>query len=88
VTGFKAGEPLRIKLSEERRAALLRLFSDHYRQEFDEELSAFRAEKILAFFVRTLGPGVYNQAISDARRFMLGKLDDLDVEFYEKEPQG
>jgi uncharacterized protein (DUF2164 family) len=85
---FKSSEPLRIKLSEERRAAILRLFKDAYREEFDEEISDFRAEKVIDFFVRTLGPSVYNQAIQDARKFMLAKLDDLDVEFYETEAPG
>jgi uncharacterized protein (DUF2164 family) len=84
---FTSEEPLRIKLCEERRAAILRLFTDHYREEFDEEISEFRAEKVVDFFVKTLGPSVYNQAIADARKFMLAKLDDLDVEFYESEPQ-
>jgi len=84
---FRSGEPLRIRLSEERRATLLRLFGDYYREEFDEELSEFRAEKILDFFVCGLGPSIYNQAIQDARKFMLGKLEDLDVEFYESEPE-
>ncbi len=84
---FKAGEPLRVKLSDERRATILRLFADYYREELDEELSEFRAEKILDFFVRGLGPSVYNQAIQDARKFMFRKLEDLDVEFYESEPE-
>jgi uncharacterized protein (DUF2164 family) len=87
VAEFNCDEPLRIRLSEERRATLLRLFTDCYREEFDEELSRFRAEKILDFFVRGLGPSIYNQAIQDARRFLLAKLEDLDVEFYESEPQ-
>jgi len=50
-----------------------------YAQEFDEELSAFRAEHILTFFVRSLGPSVYNQAIQDARKFMAERLEDLDA---------
>ncbi len=40
---------------------------------------------MLNFFVRALGPQVYNQAVSDARASMQSKLDDLDVEFYEPE---
>ena len=55
--------------------------------EFDEELSDFRADELVTFFLRRLGPAVYNQAISDARGYMLERLDDLDVEFREPEEE-
>ena len=76
---------MRIRLSEDRQRAILNLFKAFYAEEFDEELSAYQAERLLEFFMKNLGPPVYNQAISDAHAFMLGKLDDLDVEFYEPE---
>lgn len=78
-------EPMRIRLSEDRKQAILRALRDFYREVFDEQLSTFRAEQILRFFVATLGPPVYNQAIQDARSFMFEKLEDLDGEFYENE---
>jgi uncharacterized protein (DUF2164 family) len=74
---------MRIRLSDERKDDILRRLTAMYAQDFDEELSSFRAERILAFFVRTLGPPVYNQAIQDARQFMVERLDDLDATFYE-----
>jgi len=77
--------PTRIILSDERRNAILRELKDFYAGTFDEDLSSYRAEQILLFFLRNLGPPVYNQAIQDARAFMLEKLDDLDATFYEKE---
>jgi uncharacterized protein (DUF2164 family) len=77
--------PTRFKLSEERRASVLSGLKKLYHNEFDEELSDFQAEEILAYFIKALGPPVYNQAIGDARAFMTGKLEDLDVEFYEPE---
>jgi uncharacterized protein (DUF2164 family) len=51
-------------------------------EDFDQELSPFQAERLLEFFMRTLGPPLYNQAIADARASMQEKLDDLDSEFY------
>jgi uncharacterized protein (DUF2164 family) len=56
-----------------------------FSEEFEEDLSGFRAEKVLDFFLDELGPPVYNQAVKDARGFMLRKLDDLDGEVYESE---
>ncbi|MFP4106630.1 MAG: DUF2164 domain-containing protein, partial [Phycisphaerae bacterium] len=75
--------PMRIRLTEERKAAIVRSAQEYWLDEFDEELSEFRAEKIVAFFARRLGPGVYNQAIQDARAFMAERLEDLEATFYE-----
>lgn len=77
---------MKIKLSDERRAAIRKALIDLFQEDFDQELSDFRAGEVLQFFVRSLGPVVYNQAISDARGFMLEKLDDLDAEFYVEDP--
>ena len=76
---------MRMRLSDDRKQAVLNLLTAFYLDEFDEELSSYQAERLLEFFMKNLGPPVYNQAISDARAFMLGKLDDLDSEFYEPE---
>ena len=77
--------PLRIKLSSDRRAILRKLLTEFYAENFGAELSEYRAERLLDFFIKQLGPPIYNQAIADARAFMSKKLEDLDVEFYEPE---
>jgi len=77
--------PMRINLSDERKADLKRLLTEFYLENFDENLSEFRSEQLLSFFIKQLGPPIYNQAISDARAFMFEKLEDLDVEYYEPE---
>jgi len=83
--GDERSSPMRIRVSEERRERILHLFREFHQDAFDEIPSDFRAERILDFFVKNLGPTVYNQAIQDARRFLLGRLDDLEGEFYERE---
>ena len=79
--GKNYSSPMSINLSEERRNDLLRSITALYHNEFDEELSGFRAEQILDFFLKALGPVVYNQAIQDASAFISDKLEDLDAEF-------
>ena len=64
---------------------MVRSLKQYYVESFDEELSGFQAEGLLDFFVRELGPPVYNQAIGDALAFMQDKLSDLEGEFYEPE---
>ena len=61
--------------------SIQRFFSD----QLDEELSDFRTEQLLDFFVLELGAPVYNQAIRDAHAFLQEKLTDLAGEFYEPE---
>jgi uncharacterized protein (DUF2164 family) len=79
--------PLRIRLSPERRANLLRAIKDYSRAEFDEPLSDFRAQGLLDFFIRELGPPVYNQGVRDAAGFVQAKLADIEGEIYEREPK-
>jgi uncharacterized protein (DUF2164 family) len=73
---------MKIELSETRRQDLLKVLHGFFRNEFDEDLSPYRSQRILDFFIEALGPPLYNQAITDARAFMAQKLDDLDAEFY------
>lgn len=71
-----------IKLEEDRRARLVAHLQSFFRDEFDENLSEFRAGEMIAFLLRTLGPEVYNQAVQDVRGHLQVKLDDLDGEVY------
>ena len=68
----------RIRLSPERRAALTVTTKKYFLGEFDEELSDFRAEALLDFFLRQLGPPVYNQGVRDALGYIQEKLGDLE----------
>lgn len=76
---------MRIRLSDDRRALLLRSIRQHFLDEFDEPISDFRAEGLLDFFVRELGPPVYNQGVRDAAGYLQEKLSDLEGEVYERE---
>jgi len=71
----------KLDLSPERRAELVVRLQAYFSDEFDEPLSAFRAEELLTFMLKELGPSLYNAGIQDARAFLSDKLDDLDIEF-------
>jgi uncharacterized protein (DUF2164 family) len=79
------GSPLRIRLSSDRRAALLRAVKEYVAREFDDELSDFRAQALLDFFVRELGPPVYNQGVRDAAAYLQERLSDIEGEIYERD---
>ena len=79
---------MRVKLSDERKSEIADALVAYFADEFDEDLSAFRAASIVDFMLRQIGPSQYNQAIADARKYMAEKIDDLDTEFYEPEDGG
>lgn len=78
-----AAPSMRIRLAPERRQDLLRALKDYFATEFDEPLSDFRAEALLDFLVRELGPPVYNQGVRDAAGYMQEKLADIEGEVFE-----
>ena len=79
--------PMRIRLAPERRDRLVLQVRGLFAREFDSELSEFQARRLVDYFVRHLGAPVYNQAIQDARAAIQSKVDDLEGEFYEPEPE-
>ena len=74
-----------IVIDEKRKERLVAELRAFFLNEFDEELSRFRAEQVIDFMAKSLGPQVYNQAVQDARKFMQERLDDLDGEVREME---
>jgi uncharacterized protein (DUF2164 family) len=77
--------PLRIRLSDDRRQQLLTALKSYFAAEFDDPLSDFRAEGLLDFFVRELGPPIYNQGVRDAAAYVQAKLTDIEGDVYERE---
>lgn len=71
-----------VPLDDDRRTQLIHAMRGFFLDEYDEELSPFRAEQILDFVLGQVGPPIYNQAVQDARGFMQRKLDELDGEVF------
>lgn len=78
--------PMRIRLDPERRASLVDATVRFHREAFDEPMSEFRASTLLDFFVRELGPPVYNQGVRDAAGYVQEKLTDIEGEIFERDP--
>lgn len=85
MTKSGSDSPLRVRLSDERKATLVRQLRLYFDDNFDDELSGFRAEGLIDFFVRELGPPLYNQGVRDACAYLQGKLTDIEGEVYEPE---
>jgi len=66
-----------IELSKDHQQDALRDIKEFFFAERDEVLSDFQAQSILDFIIARIGPGIYNQAISDAHTVMLNNIEDL-----------
>jgi uncharacterized protein (DUF2164 family) len=71
-----------LRLDDIRRERLIAGLQGLHVEQFDEEISRFRAEQLLDHLLAALGPQIYNQAVQDARAYMQQKLDDLDGEVH------
>ena len=80
------GPPLRIRLSDDRRARIIRSLQSFFLDEFDEDLSDFRAQGLLDLVLADVGPAAYNQGVRDACAHLQEKIIDLEGEVYEPEP--
>lgn len=81
MTGRLPGD---VEISLEERKALIRDISEFFDAQFEQEVSEFRAEMILDFFLEKLSPVVYNSAIVDARAFLAERLEDMEATLYAK----
>jgi uncharacterized protein (DUF2164 family) len=64
---------------------LLNAIKHFFAENLDEEIGDLKAEQVLEFFVKEVGPSIYNQAITDAQRYFHEKASDLGDVRYEPE---
>lgn len=76
---------MRIRLADDRRKKLLERLKTYYLEKHDEPIGDLRAGMLLDFFVKELGPPVYNQAIRDAQVFLQQRIEDLEITYMEPE---
>ncbi len=69
---------MKTAIDKERRKELIRSIKTYFLEQHDEEIGDLKAGLLLDFFVETLGPGIYNQAIKDAQAYFQQKIEDLD----------
>jgi uncharacterized protein (DUF2164 family) len=72
---------MKIKLSPQQKALLRQKLIAMFRDDFEEELSDFKADQILDAFIEKLGPGIYNAAIEEMKIYLMNQIEDLDALF-------
>jgi uncharacterized protein (DUF2164 family) len=67
----------KIVLGKEARKDLIEGIKNFFLKERGEELSDFQAAIVLDFFLDSVAPAVYNQAIADAHSLMAGMIEEI-----------
>ncbi|VGO13812.1 hypothetical protein PDESU_02369 [Pontiella desulfatans] len=75
---------MELKLSDAQKDGLRNKLVAIYFDEFDEEISDFKADRLLDAFLEKLAPAIYNTAILDMKQFMFTQIEDLEAIFEKK----
>lgn len=74
-----------VTLSAEARKAAIASIERFADQELEVELSQIQATQLLEYFLKEIGPSVYNGAIQDAKTFLGARLEDLEASCFQGE---
>jgi uncharacterized protein (DUF2164 family) len=74
-----------ITLSPDTRKPLLASIKRYLAENLDQDVGDLQAGLLLDYFLKEIGPSVYNRAIHDAQTYMQERLTDLEGVCFEKE---
>lgn len=74
-----------IKLSDDTQQRLISSIKQYASENMEEEIGDLKARLLMDFFLKELGPSVYNKAIADVQAQMLDRVGDLDGTCFEPE---
>jgi uncharacterized protein (DUF2164 family) len=75
-----------IKLSPESNARFIASIKRYFAESMDDEIGDLKASLLLEFFVREIGPTIYNRAVVDAQTRLQDAVMDLDGSCHEPDP--
>lgn len=73
-----------IEISPDASKAAIASIRRYFAENMEEEIGNLAAGALLGFFLKEIGPLVYNQAVADAQAHLQVLVADLDVEVYEE----
>lgn len=76
-----------IEISNDATQAAIVSIKRYFAENMDEEIGNLAAGALLGFFLKEIGPLVYNKAVADAQARLQARVMELDVEVYEDEFQ-
>ena len=74
-----------IKIPKDKETQLIASIRHYFAENMDSEIGDLKATLLLDYFIKEIGPSIYNQAIQDAQAIMNEKVDELDSICYQPE---
>lgn len=76
-----------IEISADASKAAIVSIQRYFSENMEEGIGSLAAGALLNFFLKEIGPVVYNKAVADAQTRLQARVMELDVEVYEDEFQ-
>ncbi|MEK5059599.1 DUF2164 domain-containing protein [Paenibacillus shunpengii] len=70
------------KLPKEQKEHMIRLIQQHFEEERGETIGELAADSMLDFFLTSLSPYIYNQALSDCRTLVNQRMVSMEDDIY------
>lgn len=70
----------KIKLELNQKQEMVAKLKQFYLEERDEEIGDLAADIILDFFLDSIAPIIFNKGVDESRKFLLSKIEDLEIE--------
>ena len=74
-----------IELSPDATKQLRASIQRYFAEELDQDIGDLKADMVLDYCLREIGPSIYNQAISDAQAYFQARVTDLEAVCYQRE---
>jgi uncharacterized protein (DUF2164 family) len=74
-----------IKLLEEKEKKIIESIKLYFEENLDSKIGDLKAGLLLDYILKEIGPLVYNQALEDAQKYMIEKINELDSSLYKPE---
>lgn len=74
-----------IEISTDASKAAIASIQRYFKENMDEPIGGLEAGALLSFFLKEVGPAIYNKGVADAQTRLQAWVGELDVEVYEEE---
>ena len=76
-----------IRFDDDARAKAMQAIQNFFEAELDDEIGELKAALVFDFFVKELGPAIYNRAVADVQAHLQERVAELDEVCYEPPPR-
>lgn len=74
-----------IDLPKETRDRLVQSVKRYVAEEMEQEIGDLQASMLLDFCLKEIGPSVYNQAVADAQKHLVARVEEMGGVVYQRE---